>query len=178
MRRSLFHAPNLSACICACVHACLLTQWLTQRWWAPQVEPVEHARECICSLVDASHSFVGAIGARRPRRAAGAGLLGLAVGSFCCAAGICTHRTVLCVCELCVCSVDIDMCVGAAATKMRASPVWLPQLLRVLLALVALCGFVRLFSKHLWQVSLAHSLSLSQPFNVFVCVRARSRVRL
>lgn len=96
------------------------------RWWVPRrVVPVEHARECLCSLVDASHSFVGAIGARRPRRAAGAGLLGLAVGSFCCA---------------------------AAATKMRASPVWLPQLLRVLLALVALCGFARLFSKHLWQM--------------------------
>ncbi len=88
-----------------------------QRWWLPQRVPVE---QCLCSLVD---------GARRARRAApsgaSAGLMGLAVGSFCCA---------------------------AAATKMRASPVWLPQLLRVALAVIALCGFVRLFSKHIGQI--------------------------
>lgn len=91
-----------------------------QRWWLPQRVPVEHARECLCSIVD---------GARRARQAAprgaSAGLMGLAVGSFCCA---------------------------AAATKMRASPVWLPQLLRVALAVIALCGFVRLFSKHIGQI--------------------------
>jgi hypothetical protein len=88
-----------------------------QRWLLPQRVPVE---QCLCSLVD---------GARRARRAAptgaSAGLMGLAVGSFCCA---------------------------AAATKMRASPVWLPQLLRVALAVIALCGFVRLFSKHIGQI--------------------------
>eukprot|EP00277_Geminigera_cryophila_P015139 CAMPEP_0179446240 /NCGR_PEP_ID=MMETSP0799-20121207/29642_1 /TAXON_ID=46947 /ORGANISM="Geminigera cryophila, Strain CCMP2564" /LENGTH=315 /DNA_ID=CAMNT_0021234997 /DNA_START=233 /DNA_END=1180 /DNA_ORIENTATION=- len=83
-------------------------------WILPQqVVPVEHARDCLCSLV-------GAIGARRPRPGAGAGLMGLAVGSFCCA---------------------------AAATKMRASPV-----VCVALAVIALCGFARLFSKHVGQI--------------------------
>lgn len=85
-----------------------------------RVVPVEHARECICSLVDASQSFVqDAIGSHNRRRGAGAGLMGLAVGSFCCA---------------------------AAATKMRASHECLPQMLRAALALIAICGFARLFS--------------------------------
>lgn len=105
-------------CECSQKERCL-SRAAVECWLPRRVvpTPVEHARECLCNLVD---------GARRARRAAprgaGAGLMGLAVGSFCCA---------------------------AAATKMRATT---PQLLRVALAVVALCGFARLLSKHVGQI--------------------------
>ncbi|EKX31514.1 hypothetical protein GUITHDRAFT_166868 [Guillardia theta CCMP2712] len=92
------------------------------------------ARECICSLVDVTR--------RQGRTAAGAGLVGLAVGSFCCA---------------------------AAATKMRVEPVWLPILFRVFLAMLAVGGFVRLFARryvsptrwHRMRIFLAYFVALT-----------------
>lgn len=105
--------------------------------------PVEHARDCLCSLVDASHNLARRAGPGT----AGAGLLGLAVGSFCCA---------------------------AAATKMRASPEWLPQLLRFAMAVVALCGFstffARLFSKHVGQMMPQH------PFRIVLAYIAATAI--
>jgi len=141
LRASLRAAPSPPAlspsCPGPCANFCTSCE---QSWWLPRrVVPVEHARDCLCSLVDASHNFARRAGPG----AAGAGLLGLAVGSFCCA---------------------------AAATKMRASHEWPPQLLRLALAIVALCGFstffARLFSKH------AHELWAGLPQHPFRIVLA------